>query len=807
MFKSLFLIISIVSFSTTASASMFKIDDQKYSISAYKANVQKRISELCVAETAKAATDLCLSTKHDAVDCKFPVEDAPQCAYFKGVKLFNDDILKDSNSQSLKDWIGENFMSLCKPSSNGQVCRPKFNPSLSSNVKRPDASSDCQGQTCLNCAGEAAEKADASSTQEVLKSFYKFFKSGKGVVKDCTAAEFKIVTAPQTTAGCYIEALPCKDFFAEKADSSMEKIYYPGLIKVLLSVDDISTCKLYTASIVTVAGTGADAVVTTKRRIYDDDKFAWISVKEKKEGDFDTIPKFVIDPVVITKVKDIDSAELSKRIATIAAANPADYCSLEQINTIISDDEELIPETSVCIKNQKLIKSAYANSLSSDYQEYFAQNFEDEDEEDDDAYSDGEKVDVSKCTEVKPDPDKYILNNQTFTDYCSEACSAIKEGASKSLGESYKKNCIKRCLKGKSKSAVSSTDASGKRIEFKTIAFKNENGKKYSDAMEDYNTCLVAAGVKMSKEKKWEVGMSSAGMAANLLVGLYGLYQQTSVTDDQFLMQMEMLKQSDQCYSLNPNKTTVKSGKKRSLFGWIFSGFKSTYKNADELYEPLSSSDPAAYASLTQTYQMRNPLSPTGAMQNMTLYDICLINKALASLNQTMQNQMLCNQLMGMGLLNQREYKACLMGKDLKYGSGAPGSFGSTEKDKPAVSTPEEKKEEEEEKKADAAAAGGAPSAGGGGGGSPSSSAADNSKSSPDYLRSPYYRGRSGGGLDYSGRPYGYDSSGLTQQSSTDLNKNPNKTGTDAEMSQNAFYDRLTGVHTGIRNNLPGTND
>lgn len=699
--------------------------------------------------------------------------------YLEGREAIAEEIKYQPGQEILGNFVESRSTSLCKAYNNR--CVPKLNPSAASNLKRPDQNMDCQKYTfiggldsCDNGQG-IADCLNSTPGSKAEIYFSEFLNSKYG----CRPVDLKYgadLGSNPSIGGCIIEAIPCDNFFV--SPGTLKDVYYPAMIKALAATprSGMTNCKVFAATVIRSQN-------NVQRFIYDDDKFAWFPLKQGGSNQ----PKYLVDTDNSVRISD---EEIKTRLKDIKSKNPEQYCSDEQTTSI----NELIGDPKVNNETKELAKAImkdFGDYLNASYLAYYQTNADEEeiDEEEE------QEFDVSKCTEVKPKPEVFTNSaGITVADYCTEKCKVEIVG---------NKTCNKRCLKGK-KNSIYYDDNTGRSMKFDTSSFRDISGKFYQDGLEDYNTCLVAAGVKMSKEKKWETAMAAGGMTANLLMGLYGLYQQTSMSEDQFALQLEMLKQSDPCYSLNPNKTVMKGGKKRGFFGWIFSGLKSTYKEQTP-YESLSTADPAAYAKLSTTYELNNPL--TGSSQNMTPYDICIINKALASMGQFSQNQMLCNQLMGMGLLNRNEYKACLLGKDINYGKSAPGAFASKSAPATTPAAAAEEEKEDEEKAADDKAGSGSGSAGGGsgggGGGTPSS--ADNSRS-PDYLRNPYYRNtRSGQGLDYSGRPYGYEPS-LSQQGSTDL-KQGDKTVGSGGSSQNAFYDRLTGVHDGIRNNLAGTND
>ncbi len=734
-----------------------------------------------------------------ALNCK-NLDDAV-CSYFKGLIRTNDEVFKSYTSDEeakIAKIIKDKSESICKVGKNN-TCVPKLNVSMMSNIERADKNSDCQNYTypkrIIDSKCQSGGNIKECLTNNTMKKtkfeeyFEAFFKG-----KDCVIDNIKYREAPTSGDGCYIDAVSCKDFFVDNETGTLKDIHYPGLIKVLANTKDLKTCRLYVA---TISKDGKQ-----DRYIYDDDIFAWLTIKD---GANNSQPKYMIDKEA--KVIRIENDEIKNRAQDLNSKTPDDYCSENQIVTLKQLAKDDVTNNALLTDIyekylahlEKDLFSAYVSeappqqSVTPEQQQSVTPEQQQQGKQQQDQQQQSQApVTASDCESIKPKPENFKnTTNETLQVYCDRICPA---------DISSRKNCINRCIEGKDKSSVLSKDANGSVIPFDTKGY-TYSGKTYTEAYSAYDECLVKAGKKMSKEKKWETGLTTSGMAANLLMGLYGMYSTSSMNDDNFMLQIEMLKRSDQCYSLNPEQSVISNTKKRSFFGWIFSGMKSTFKE-EQPYKKLSEVDETTHNKLKQTYSIKNPV--TGVSEDMTAYDICVLNKALSSMNQSMQNQMLCNQLMGMGIINQREYKACMMGKDLKYGTGGNTPFAKAA-DKPAPPTPDKKKEEDpkkdDAKKDDKAA----PATGGGG--TPGSTPSASNKETPDYMRNyPYYKSsnRGGGNLGYSDgkQPYyGGGDAGTAGQNSVDL-KAGTGTGADAGTAGNFLIDNLPGINSTTYNSI-----
>ena len=655
--------------------------------------------------------------------------------------------------------------------------KQKYNPTIASNFSRPDLDRECEKyvKPILDTKNEI-KVDDVDKEDESTKYFLKAFKDLDSTCFVPTKV-IKIVDAPQP---CSVQKVACSKFFKTSGGNIGE--LHRSLIDLLFSTNDknkIKECVIFLA-------------VNSKNEAfaYVDAELSWHIV-----GQESSTKTYNISQAYPSELKESLIAERFTRLpagttdveTAIGKANLRKSCSEEQKPVLVRNHFANARDLAAIEKEDRdnytsglLLTGAQVNNEIIEAEKN--KEIENKNKGEDDGSKTSKNGDaggagsgneeeqtatVTSCTE--PDADTFTATDGNTTITLKGRCDSLCEEQTPAMDENQKKICKKRCLRERKGYTYYDSNNAGHKIPFQDegivfSSFKDVKGISYEQALTDYDACLVAIGKKMSKEQKWATGMQAGGMTANLLMGLFGMYQTTSANEDAFAMQMEMLKASDKCYSLKPDKEILKQDK-RSFFGWIFSGFKSTNKSSYVTSENYTEEQKANNEKLKKPYNVRNPL--TGLQQDMTPYEICVINLALAAMNQFSQNQMLCNQLYGSGLMSQTEYKYCLQGKTPAYarmgGNFAPVPQKSTPKD---PEKQEDKKAEEPKKAPDG---GGNPSAGAA---APSgSSGNDNNRTTPEYLRnSPYYRYNPSkqSNLDYQSRGYGYENT-ANQQGSVDV--------------------------------------
>jgi len=758
----------------------------------------------------------------------------PVCLYNEWIVSINDTVLSDDTE--LSNYINDMTTAVCVNSSLEQgKSLQRHNPILASNFVRPDGEVNyCQDYTNPSfIGGQPVTVTDEGGRfsknysfkegqQDASSSDDKFLQAYCDVFSTCCSNGARIEVSERPFASnykkCGIEKADCSNFFKPTGGNMGE--LHRGLIEQLASTNGtnkMTNCYIY------LAHTDDD-----KRYAYNDARLAW----EITEYNY-TNKLYEILGSKPDQVKKLTNAFVEQRFRKRDGADNLNYvCSDEQALALL--DREIVSISDIKeVNDQELFNHISGQMLAGKYLIQAAKKDAAKKDNVNSTADDNKKTVVpADCKE--PLAEEYKNEGITLQDKCKSACLEVSmaynyddtfttDEDNKEIrdadflgkkGDKYINNqdnkhskCMKKCTGGEKRysypvykaAKVIDRPAGIKVVSFKNIKLADykKDRTSFEDALATYDKCLVDAGSKLSPEAKALAWTTGAGMAANLLLELYKMNVQGKISEKTFAIQLETLKASIPCYWAKADKDVLNLNPKKTYEHKTFAGrLFSLWKHTDEdMYSKQT--DPA----LSKTYNIRNPI--TGLQEDMTPYDVCLVNTALAAMGAGAQQQMLCNQMLGLGLITGgTEYKYCLLGQAVPYAARNAGIFAKSAP-APTPPTPEEKKKEDKEKKKDdaaapAAAAAAAPAAAG------ATTPTKETPQVPNYLnnKNPYYRpGYSrDGGLGYNYQPK--DPATVSQQPSVGGVLTPPAAGNNVQV--NNFGNMINGIHSAIQNNLAG---